>query len=121
MISQARTALVDLLDDAGFRVFDYVPPNITPPCAVIFPADEYVQAGENFGEYRIGYDVRIFAQNLTNEHVTGVMDQYIEDVVIAVNDAAGFYLESIPAPEMYAENNSSFLGVQFTVYQLTRP
>ncbi len=121
MITEARTALVDLLDEAGFRTFDYVPPNITPPCAVIFPANEYIASGETVGEYRIGYDVRIFAQNLTNEHVTGVMDQYIEDALIAVDGAVGFYLESIGAPEMYQENNSSFLGVQFTVYQLTRP
>ena len=121
MISTARAALVSLLDDAGFRTFDYVPPNITPPCAIIFPADQYIQSGETVGEYRVGYDVRIFAQNLTNENVTGVMDQYIEDALIAVNDAPGFYLEGIPAPEMYAENASTFLGVQFTVFQLTRP
>lgn len=121
MISAARAALVALLDGAGFRTFDYVPPNITPPCAIIFPADEYIQSGETVGEYRIGYDVRIFAQNLTNGHVTPVMDQYIEDALIAVNDATGFYLEAIPAPEAYQENASTFLGVQFTVFQLKRP
>jgi hypothetical protein len=121
VISQARTALVNLLTTAGFRTFDYVPPNITPPCAVIFPSDVYIAGGETVGEYRVGYDVRIFAQNLTNEKVTGVMDQYIEDALIAVNDEPGFYLEAIGAPEMYQENNASFLGVQFTVYQLKRP
>lgn len=121
MITQARAALVDLLDDAGFRTFDYVPPNITPPCAVIFPSAEYVVSGETFGEYVVSFDVRIFAQALTNNHATVVMDGYIEDALDEITSTAGFYLEGVNAPEMYTENNSTFLGVQLTIKQLTRP
>lgn len=121
MISEARTALTDLLDDAGFRTFDYVPPNITPPCAVIFPSAEYVSAGETFGEYVVSFDVRIFAQALTNEHATQVMDGYIEDALTEVHGAVGFYLDAVNAPEMFRENGSDFLGVQLTIKQLTRP
>ena len=120
MITEAREALKDLLDDAGFRAFDYVPPNITPPCAVIFPSADYVASGETFGEYIISFDVRIFAQALTNEHATVVMDGYIEDALAAIHGEAGFYLDGISAPEMYTENSSTFLGVQLTVKQLTR-
>jgi hypothetical protein len=121
VISQARAALVDLLDNAGFRTFDYVPPNITPPCAVVFPSTEFVTTGETFGEYIVSFDVRIFAQALTNNHVTVVMDGYIEDALDGINGTAGFYLETVNAPEMYTENNSTFLGVELTVKQLTRP
>lgn len=121
MISEARSALTDLLDEAGFRTFDYVPPNITPPCAVIFPSAEYVASGETFGEYIVSFDVRIFAQALTNEHATTVMDGYIEDALDKIHGEVGFYLETVTAPEMYTENSSTFLGVQLTIKQLTRP
>jgi hypothetical protein len=120
MISETRAALASLLEDAGFRTFDYVPPNITPPCAVIFPAAEWIQAGENYGEWRIGYNVRIFAQALTNQNATGTVDGYVEDLFDAVSSAAGFYMEGIGAPEAYQENSSTFLGVETVVYQLTR-
>lgn len=121
MITQSRAALVALLDTAGFRTFNYVPPNITPPCAVIFPSAEFITSGETFGEYIISFDVRIFAQALTNNHVTVVMDQYIEDALDEITGTAGFYLEGVNAPEMFTENNSTFLGVELTVKQLTRP
>jgi hypothetical protein len=120
MISEARTALADLLDGAGFRVFDYVPPNITPPCAVIFPLDEWIQPGETYREYRIGFAVRIFAQALTNQNATVTMDGYVEDLIEAVDDATGFYMNGIGAPEQYTENNSTFLGVEANIYQITR-
>lgn len=121
MISEARTALTELLTDAGFRTFDYVPPNITPPCAVVFPSGDWVAGGEVFGEYRLGFNVRIFAQALTNENATGMVDGYADTLITAIQDAPGFYLASIGAPEMYSENNSTFLGIEATIYQLTRP
>lgn len=120
MISEARTALTGLLGDAGFRVFDYVPPNITPPVAIIFPTSEWIQPGENYGEYRIGFNVRIFAQSLTNENATLAIDGYVESLMEYVDAAPGFYMSGIGAPEQYAENGSSFLGVEAIVYQLTR-
>lgn len=121
MIAEARTALADILTDAGFRVFEHVPPNITPPCAVIFPAGDWVAQGESFGEYRIGFNVRIFAQALTNEHVTETVDGYADTLVTAIQDAPGYYLASIGAPEQYGENSSAFMGIEATIYQLTRP
>jgi hypothetical protein len=120
VISEARAALTGLLEDAGFRVFDYVPPNITPPCAVIFPLGDWITPGENFGEYRIGFSVRIFAQALTNQNVTATMDGYVEDVIDAVDSAAGFYMSGMQAPEQFGENASAFLGVDAAIYQITR-
>ena len=120
MISEARAALSGLLEDAGFRVFEHVPPNITPPCAVIFPLGEWIQPGETYGEYRIGFNVRIFAQALTNQNVTATMDGYVEDVIAAVEDAAGFYMAGMQAPEQFGENASAFLGVDAAIYQITR-
>ncbi len=120
MISEARASLSGLLEDAGFRVFEYVPPNITPPCAIIFPLGEWIQPGETFGEWRIGFSVRIFAQALTNQNVTETMDAYVEDVIEAVSEAAGFYMTGISAPEQYGENASTFLGVDANIYQITR-
>jgi hypothetical protein len=120
MIGEARTALVGLLEDAGFRAYDYVPPNITPPVAVIFPTADWIQPGENYGEYRIGFNVRIFAQALTNEQVTIAIDSYVESLIEYVDAAPGFYMSGIGMPEQFAENNSSFLGVEAIVYQITR-
>lgn len=120
MITESRAALVSLLEDAGFRAFDYVPPNITPPCAIMVPNPNWIQAGETYGEWRIGFDVRIFAQALTNEHVTVTIDGYVEDLIEAVDATAGFYMEGLGAPEAYQENNSTFMGIEATIYQITR-
>ena len=120
MIAEARTALSSLLEDAGFRVFEYVPPNITPPMAVMFPTSEWIAPGENYGEYRIGFNVRIFAQALTNETATAAIDEYVESLLEYVDAAPGFYMAGLTAPEMYTENASTFLGVEAIVYQITR-
>jgi len=120
MITEARTALSTLLEDAGFRVFEYVPPNITPPCAVMFPAGEWIQAGETYGEWRIGFNVRIFAQAFTNELATTTMDGYAETLIEAVDDAPSFYMTGLSAPDQYTENGSTFLGIETTIYQITR-
>lgn len=120
MIAEARAALSELLEDAGFRVFDYVPPNITPPCAIIFPMAEWIQPGETFREYRIGFNVRVLAQALTNQNATGTMDGYVESLLEAVDDAKTFYMTGLSAPEQYSENASTFLGVEANIYQITR-
>ncbi len=120
MITASRTALKNLLETAGFRVFQHVPPNISPPCAVIFPLGDWIQPGETYGEYRIGFTVRIFAQALTNQNATTTMDGYVEDLIEAVDDAAGFYMAGIQAPEQFGENASAFLGIDAAIYQITR-
>lgn len=120
MISEARAALSTLLDNAGFRVFDYVPPNITPPCAIMFPMSEWIQPGETYREYRIGFNVRILAQALTNQNVTATMDGYVESLIEAVDDATSFYMSGVSSPEQYSENGSTFLGIEATIYQITR-
>lgn len=81
---------------------------------------EWIQPGETYGEYRIGFNVRIFAQALTNQNVTETMDQYVQDVLDTVKDAAGFYMAGIGAPEQFGENASAFLGVDAAIYQITR-
>lgn len=120
MITEARTALAELLTEVGFRTFDYVPPNIVPPCAVIFPNSEWVAAGETYGEYTIGFEVRVFAQAVTNQVATVNVDQYAEDLLVGIHDAENFYLGEISAPEAYNENNNTFLGIQATVFQRSR-
>jgi hypothetical protein len=81
---------------------------------------EWIQPGETYGEYRIGFNVRIFAQALTNQNATATMDGYVEDVIEAVDDATGFYMAGMSAPEQYGENASAFLGVDAAIYQITR-
>lgn len=120
MIADARIALGDVLTGAGFRVFNFVPPNITPPCAVIMPAAEWVVGGENFAEYRIGFEVRIFAQAVTNEVATDYIDQQAENLVVAITDADNFYLATVSNPDMYSENGSTYLGIAATIYQIAR-
>jgi hypothetical protein len=86
----------------------------------MFPLADWIQAGEAFGEWRIGFSVRIFAQALTNQNVTETMDGYVEDVIAQVTNSAGFYMTGISAPEQYGENASAFLGVDANIYQITR-
>jgi hypothetical protein len=87
---------------------------------VLFPLGDWIQPGENYGEYRIGFSVRIFAQALTNQNATVKMDGYVEKVIEAVDDTPGFYMAGIGAPEQFGENASTFLGVDAAIYQITR-
>lgn len=119
MIVEARSALETLLDGAGFNVSAYVPERITPPIAVMEPSSDWVQSGDVFGAYRIGFDVTLITQTASNAKATDEVDQMVDDLLDAVGAAAGFYCGSVGAPSALQANNAEYLSVSVTIYQNT--
>lgn len=120
MIVGTRAALETLFDDAGFNVSAFVPERITPPMAIITPSGDWVQSGETFGSFRIGFDVTLLTQTASNAKVTDELDQMTDDAISAVTNAAGFYCGSVGAPSYLDAQNAQFLSVALTVYQNTQ-
>jgi hypothetical protein len=120
MIATARSTLAALIEGAGITCLEYIPERITPPIAVMEPTSEWIASGENFGEFRIGFDVTLVTQTASNNKATGDLDTMVEDVLAEVADTAGFYASSVTAPTVLAVNNAEYLSVAVTIYQNTR-
>jgi len=120
MIAETRGALEGVLSATGLHVYDIVPERAALPCAILEPSGSWLASGETYGEYRVGFDVTVAVQTATNKAMTDNMDTLIEELLIAVHDAAGFYLNEIPAPGGVEINGVTYLGTTFTVYQNAR-
>lgn len=120
MISAARSALATLIEGAGVSCVEFVPERITPPIAIMEPTSEWIASGETYGEWRIGFDVTLITQTASNGKATNKLDEMVEDVLNAVNDAAGFYTQSVSSPAVVAANNAEYLSVALTIYQISR-
>ena len=120
MIADARSDLAALIEGAGVTCMEYIPERITPPIAVMEPTSTWIQSGEAFGEFRIGFDVTIVTQTASNAKATDNLDSMVEDVLTAVQGAQGFYTDSVSSPAVLAVNNAEYLSVAMTIYQITR-
>jgi hypothetical protein len=120
MIVQARGALETLFDNAGFNVSAFVPERITPPIAVIAPSGDWVQSGDTFGSFRVGFDVTLITPTASNAKVTDELDQMVDDALDTVSGAAGFYASQVSAPTLLSVQNAEFLSTTITIYQNTQ-
>jgi hypothetical protein len=120
MISEARSALLAVFTAAGIRGVEVVPERITPPLAVLEPSSDWVQSGDIYGSFRVGFDVTMIVQTAANETVSKNLDMMVDDVLEAVSNAAGFYVASVGAPQLLTVQNAEFLTATLTVYQNTK-
>jgi hypothetical protein len=121
MIAEARNALEALLSATGLHVYDNVPERAALPCAILEPSGaSWIASGEAYGEYRVGFDVTVAVQTASNKAMTDNLDTFVEELLIAVHDAPGFYLSEIAAPGGVDINGVVYLGTTFTVYQNAR-
>jgi hypothetical protein len=117
VIKEARSALETLLKTAGFKVSPFVPARAVPPIAVLQPSSDWIESGDTPYSFRIGFDVTMLVQTATNEKSTENLDDMVEDALVAVSNAAGFYCGAIGNPGAVDANGVDYLGVTFTVYQ----
>jgi hypothetical protein len=120
VIGAARTALTDILTDAGLRVFAFTPERATPPMAILTPSGDWVASGDVFGSFRIGFDVNLIVQNAANETMITALDTLVDETVEAITEATGFYASSVGAPTMLELSGADYLSTTITVYQNTQ-
>jgi hypothetical protein len=117
MIAETRSALQAILEATGLHTYEIVPERAAMPCAIMEPSASWISSGEAFGEFRIAFDVTVAVQTATNAAQTSNLDALIEELLIAVQDAPGFYVADVNAPSGVEINGVIYLGASFTVYQ----
>jgi hypothetical protein len=120
MISEARSALSGILETAGLRVFEFLPERATPPMAVLVPSSDWVESGDTFGSFRVGFDVTLVVQTASNQVMINKLDELTDETLQAIADAAGFYASSVGAPSAVDINGVDYLSATITVYQNTK-
>jgi P2-related tail formation protein len=119
MIGAARTALTDILTDAGLRVFAFTPERVTPPVGILVPSSDWVTSGETYGTFRIGFDVTLIVDQAANETMITALDDLVDDTLDAIAPAAGFYASQVGAPSLIEISGANYLSTVITVYQNT--
>lgn len=120
MIGEARTALLGVFTAAGIRAADVVPERVAPPIAVMQPSSDWVESGDTFNAFRVGFDVTLIVQTAANATVSKNLDDFVDDALAAVTSAPGFYVGSVSGPSLVQINNAEYLTASMTVYQNTK-
>lgn len=120
MIGAARTALTSILTDAGLRVFAFTPERVTPPVGILVPSGDWVTSGDTFTAYRVGFDVTLIVEQAANETMITALDTLVDDTLVAISDAAGFYASQVGAPSLLEISGANYLSTTITVYQNTQ-
>jgi hypothetical protein len=120
VIGAARTALTDILTDAGLRVFAFTPERAAPPMAILTPSGDWVTSGDVFGSFRIGFDVNLIVQNAANETMITALDTLVDETVEAITEATGFYASQVGNPTYIDISGTDYLSATITVYQNTQ-
>jgi len=120
VIGAARTALTDILTDAGLRVFAFTPERVTPPVGILVPSGDWVTSGETYGAFRIGFDVTLIVDQAANETMITALDTLVDDTLDAIAPANGFYASQVGAPSLIEISGANYLSTTITVYQNTQ-
>jgi hypothetical protein len=120
VIGAARTALTDILTDAGLRVFAFTPERVTPPVGILVPSGDWVTSGETYGTFRIGFDVTLIVDQAANETMITALDTLVDNTLDAIAPANGFYASQVGAPSLIEISGANYLSTVITVYQNTQ-
>lgn len=120
MIVAARTALTSILTGAGLRVFAFTPERVTPPVGILVPSGDWVMSGDTFAAFRVGFDVTLIVDQAANETMITALDTLVDDTLVAITDAAGFYASQVGSPSLIEISGANYLSTTITVYQNTQ-
>lgn len=114
-LKEARGALAELVSAAlgpDADVFDHVPNKITPPVAIIRPADDYVGLPVDFAGGRVAQlEIVLVAKSGRNNLTSDDLDDMI-DAVLAGLVGSGIEWDApvVPAPFVAEMAGSNFLA-----------
>lgn len=116
-LKEARFALSELVGEAlpGVTVSRTVPERLTPPLAVVRPADDYVTQGDTFElgeapERFVELEVVLVAKSGRNNQASDDLDDMIDAVLDALAGSPFDVPESVPAPFVARVGESNFLA-----------
>lgn len=109
-VDQARAELAGQLTAAGFRAADHIPDRITPPMALVLPADEYLTPGDVFdgSEWVLGLVVVLLAEPGDNRSTTEALDRMLTGAIGAT--AGGWDVQPIKRPYIATVGAANYLA-----------
>ena len=117
MIAEARTQLLEILEDAGLRAYAEVPERAQPPLAVMVPSADWIENGETFGEFVVSFDVEIITATGANTVISKALDETVEAALVAIYNAPRAYAASVGQPQAVEIGGGVYLGATITVRQ----
>lgn len=122
MLTDERTTIAGILDDAGLRSAEYVGVTLAPPCAAVVPHQPYVRAGTPtdrvpFGHFIVGIDVLLLASREASKTAAASIDQQIETALAALAD---YDIAQVSQPGVVTLNGAKFIGAVINLEITTR-
>lgn len=116
-LTELRTQVKDVLTTAGLKASDYVPETISPPIALVIPAEPYVTLGEGrnpFGHYSVGIHVLLIGPKGTNKTAAEKVDSMILDTMSALED---WEITEVTQPGEVVLKGIAYMGSVVTLTQ----
>lgn len=107
-INDAKVQFKNDLVTAGLNVLEYIPERPTPPIVVMNSASPYIETSQ-FGEYTLSLELVLAAATATNKKATEMLDQLIEDVLVALEPLTYAKLTNVNQPYNWQVNNAEYL------------
>lgn len=103
-LTEARSALADLIDESGIRVVPEVPQTFSPPLCWVLPRAPYRYPGQTFGRKSVNLAVMCMAAQGTNAVALEAVENMSSQVADLIDASGSFRLdpeEEIGAPTLY--------------------
>lgn len=118
-LTATRADVAADLTAAGLRAETYMPERVTPPLAVVAPADPYVERPEGeipFAHVRVVMSVFVIGDKGTASTATDQIDTLIGTACEALADET----TEVSAPALVTVNGHEYLGAVLTARRIIR-
>ncbi len=111
-LAAQRGRLETALAAGELTVLDHLPERLVPPVAIIAAGSPYLEAGEQFGSWRVRFTVVLVCAQGTNDTATKQLDEIVTAATVALD---GWGIERVDQPTMLAHGNAHFLSTTVDV------
>lgn len=117
-LTDLRTAVKAVLDEAGFRTFTTVPSQVTPPCAFVSPGDPYLtREGAAFGGEIVRHRVVVVTAAGINDTTAESLDELLLTALDALYASVDWDVTEVGSPGPIGLNNAQYLAVPIDIQQ----
>jgi hypothetical protein len=100
------------LSAAGVTTYEWIPPRVVTPAAIVEAGSPYMEQGETFTDFLVRMNIVLLAANATNEVATAELDELI---CVAIDALDTFDIEQVNQPEAFEINGAQYLGARLNL------
>lgn len=123
MLAELRKAVRDDLAAGDVKAFDYLGEALTPPCAVVVPAEPYLRTPKGapgepvpFRKVLAGIDVLLLVPRGEAKAEAAAMDQLVESAYVALKQ--NHEIGAVSRPGVVTVSGSKFVGSVLSIEAL---